>query len=147
MSNPRASKNITKKIETTKTFEKPPWDISETPPGRLPDLSWTPLDASWTLQALILIISNIDFGAVAGPQLCCALDPPRQAYGLRMAYRVPYPNFPSHLPFLPLSFFTSFSQYILMIRHRACAHGVPRLWPSGVPPPLDLLTHIYLLTQ
>ena len=28
--------------------------------------------------------------AVAGTQLCCALDPPRQAYGLRMAYRVTY---------------------------------------------------------
>ena len=25
-------------------------------------------------------------------ELCCALDPPRQALGLRMAYRVPYPN-------------------------------------------------------
>ena len=29
--------------------------------------------------------------AVAGTQLCCALDPPRQALGLRMAYRVPLP--------------------------------------------------------
>ena len=26
--------------------------------------------------------------AVAGTQLCCAVDPPRQAYGLRMAYGV-----------------------------------------------------------
>ena len=32
--------------------------------------------------------------AVAGTQLCCALDPPRQALCLRMAYRVPYPNPP-----------------------------------------------------
>ena len=42
--------------------------------------------------------------AVAGTQLCCALDPPRQAYGLHMAYRVPYPNVPSHIPFLLISF-------------------------------------------
>ena len=33
-------------------------------------------------------------GAVAGSQLCCAVDPPRQALCLRMAYRVPYPNPP-----------------------------------------------------
>ena len=39
-------------------------------------------------------------GAVAGTQLCCALDPPRQALCLRMAYRVRYPNQPAHLPFL-----------------------------------------------
>ena len=44
--------------------------------------------------------------AVAGTQLCCALDPPRQAMCLRMAYRVPYPNLPSHLPFLLISFLT-----------------------------------------
>ena len=30
--------------------------------------------------------------AMADTQLCCALDPPRQALCLRMAYRVPYPN-------------------------------------------------------
>ena len=29
------------------------------------------------------------FSAVAGTQLCCALDPPRQALCLRLAYRVP----------------------------------------------------------
>ena len=39
-------------------------------------------------------------GAVAGSQLCCAVDPPRQALCLRMAYRVPYPNQPAHIPFL-----------------------------------------------
>ena len=38
--------------------------------------------------------------AVAGTQLCCALDPPRQALCLRMAYRVRYPNQPAHIPFL-----------------------------------------------
>ena len=46
--------------------------------------------------------------AVAGTQLCCALDPPRQALCLRMAYRVRYPNllliflsfsYPSKRPF------------------------------------------------
>ena len=31
---------------------------------------------------------------VAGSPLCGALDPPRQALCLRMAYRVPYPNPP-----------------------------------------------------
>ena len=35
--------------------------------------------------------------AVAGTQLCCALDPPRQALCLRMAYRVPYSNLLSYL--------------------------------------------------
>ena len=34
--------------------------------------------------------------AVAGTQLCCALDPPRQALCLRMAYRVPYSNLLSY---------------------------------------------------
>ena len=38
--------------------------------------------------------------AVAGTQLCCALDPPRQAVGLRMAYGVIYPNLLPYLPFL-----------------------------------------------
>ena len=35
---------------------------------------------------------KLKVSAVAGTQLCCALDPPRQALCLRMAYRVPYPN-------------------------------------------------------
>ena len=40
-------------------------------------------------------------GAVAGSQLCCALDPPRQSEGLRLAYRIPYPNHrPTCLSFL-----------------------------------------------
>ena len=53
-----------------------------------------------------LLLCYFSAGAVAGSQLCCAVDPPRQAYGLRMAYRVPYPNVPSHLPFLLISFLT-----------------------------------------
>ena len=35
---------------------------------------------------------SLSIGAVAGTQLRCALDPPRQSEGLRLAYRVPYPN-------------------------------------------------------
>ena len=42
--------------------------------------------------------------AVADTQLRFALDPPRQALGLRMAYRVPYPN----LLLTFLSFFNPF---------------------------------------
>ena len=39
---------------------------------------------------------------VAGSQLSCALDPPRQALCLRMACRVPYPYFlPYILPYIP----------------------------------------------
>ena len=37
------------------------------------------------------LTNNQTPSAVAGTQLCCALDPPRQAYGLRMAYGVPLP--------------------------------------------------------
>ena len=70
-----------------------------------------------SMQAVLLFGTNLKYyfprwdqylipSAVAGTQLCCALDPPRQAYGLRMAYRVPYPNVPSHLPFLLISFLT-----------------------------------------
>ena len=40
----------------------------------------------------IRLTNNQTPSAVAGTQLCCALDPPRQALCLRMAYRVPYPN-------------------------------------------------------
>ena len=49
---------------------------------------------------------DVDFksSAVAGTQLCCALDPPRQAEGLRMAYRVLYPNLRSLPYFLMISF-------------------------------------------
>ena len=35
---------------------------------------------------------------------------------------------------------------LLKIRHRACAYGVSKFWPSGLEPPLYSLTHIYLLT-
>ena len=48
---------------------------------------------------------------MAGTQLCCVLDPPRQAEGLRMAYRVRYPN----LPILHLSFLTSFFSGLYII--------------------------------
>ena len=37
---------------------------------------------------------------MAGSQLCCAVDPPRQALCLHMAYRILYPNLLPHLPFL-----------------------------------------------
>ena len=39
----------------------------------------------------IRLTNNQTPSAVAGTQLCCALDPPRQALGLRMAYGVPLP--------------------------------------------------------
>ena len=45
----------------------------------------------------IRLTNNQTPSAVAGTQLCCALDPPRQALCLRMAYRVPYPNNPPPL--------------------------------------------------
>ena len=49
---------------------------------------------------------HLEERTVAGTPHCGARDPPRQAYGLRMAYGVPYSNVPSHLPFLLISFFT-----------------------------------------
>ena len=50
----------------------------------------------------IRLTNNQTPSAVAGTQLCCALDPPRQALCLRMAYRVRYPNQPAHIPLLLL---------------------------------------------
>ena len=53
------------------------------------------------LKHLTQLLCDFVSGAVAGSQLCCAVDPPRQALCLRMAYRVPYPNLSAHIPFLP----------------------------------------------
>ena len=55
----------------------------------------------WTLQTMFFNPPHFDFnpikyrslGAVAGTQVCCAFDPPRQASGLRMAYGVTFLTF------------------------------------------------------
>ena len=39
-----------------------------------------------------------------------------------------------------------FDHTLQCFRQRACAYGVPGLWPSGLDPPLYSLTHIYLLS-
>ena len=66
---------------------------------------WKRHRASWSLARMFLDRTPDSFmshnaSAVAGSPLCGALDPPRQALCLRMAYRVPYPNQPAHIPFL-----------------------------------------------
>ena len=43
-------------------------------------------------KMIIRLLSYYVAGAVAGTQLCCAVDPPRQALCLRMACRIPHPN-------------------------------------------------------
>ena len=75
---PRASK-------TSKMTPKSRWG---TPPGLVFGANMGAFGPSTQL------LCHFFRGAVAGSQLCCALDPPRQALCLRMAYRVPYPNPP-----------------------------------------------------
>ena len=65
--------------------------------------------------------------ALAGSQLCCALDPPRHCLCLRMAYRVPYSNPPS----LPSFLMIYLSLYMLSFRNSyggaaACPPARPR---------------------
>ena len=43
-------------------------------------------------KMIIRLLSYYVAGAVAGTQLCCAVDPPRKALCLRMACKIPYPN-------------------------------------------------------
>ena len=116
---PRRPKTCPKRFQdSSKTVLDPNFDILAHGPMGYPPLPlrfW--MDFCSILKGLVndlpLNFQQINFqrnqktnslkvSAVAGSQLCCALDPPRQAEGLRMAYRVPYPKPPAHIPFLLL---------------------------------------------
>ena len=77
------------------------------------------------LDPLTQLLCDFFRGLVAGSQLCCAVDPPRQALCLRMAYRVPHPNeiliLISFLIFLKMSrkFLKDPNRSPLLARHRA----------------------------
>ena len=75
--------------------------------------------------------------------------PPRQAHGLRMAFRVPFPILPSHLPILLISFLTFlylsiYQRYIYeictykimkILKRGSCAPAtVPRTWADPARP-------------
>ena len=78
---PRAVQEATHKRLGAKTRHKAAPDSLQTSILDPPDLDFGPSRPRF-------LTLYFRFGAVAGTQLCCVLDPPRQAYGLRMAYGV-----------------------------------------------------------
>ena len=84
---PRASKiNIFCPWSTKNQYFLSPWQSTKN------QYLLSPEHHNSIFSLRIRLTNNQTPSAVAGTQLCCALDPPRQALCLRMAYRVPYPN-------------------------------------------------------